>query len=526
MEERRSTSLRLSHGVNKLIPKDISEAMGKLPPQVPDLEEAVLGAVMLEKPALAQISYLKPQHFYVEAHKVVFEAIKDLEKAAKPWDMRLVVHQLRENGKLDLLPEGAYFVAELTSKVSSAANIDHHARVIVEMSMKRELIQIASKIHHEAYDDQTDVFKLFERSLEDITFLHERETASSGPERIKKLWETLMLTAQPEDVPPLVWIDQCPVVGPRDHTLIVGKKKSRKSLLVVELIVRFLKSRGSMADEVLLFDTEQGKSHVWKSRDRVYRMTNQYIPIFYLRGQTPEFRREFIRETVANWHKPPRIVVIDGVRDLMSNINDADESTEVIVWLEKLIADFDLGVINILHLNKTDSNPRGHIGTELQNKTIATIEVEYDEKTRNSIVKCESARDGAFENFAFTHGPTGLPEIVGVPMGKSASHDEHIQKLQAIFEGEMLRYKEVIQLLKAHFEVGDNKAKALLVKFTTRGWIMKSGGNHSNNTSYKLAVVPGQDLPAQMIQIKQPDLFGAPPPTEAPPETTSDDLPF
>jgi replicative DNA helicase len=147
-----------------LIPRDISESLGKLPPQARDLEEAVLGALMLEKNALnAVVEFLKPDHFYDDRHKEIYTAIIDLFKATEPVDMRTVVNQLRKNGKLELIG-GAYYIAELTSKVSSAANIEYHSRVIMEMAIKRTLIEVASQIHHDAYEDTTDVFELLDKT--------------------------------------------------------------------------------------------------------------------------------------------------------------------------------------------------------------------------------------------------------------------------------------------------------------------------------------------------------------------------
>ncbi|HEY0770696.1 MAG TPA: replicative DNA helicase, partial [Sphingobacteriaceae bacterium] len=164
MEQGRSTSLRLSSKSNKLIPRDISESLGKLPPQALDLEEAVLGALMLEKNALnAVVEFLKPEHFYDDRHKEIYTAIIDLFKATEPVDMRTVVNQLRKNGKIELVG-GAYYIAELTSKVSSAANIEYHSRVIMEMAIKRTLIEVASQIHTDAYEDTTDVFELLDKT--------------------------------------------------------------------------------------------------------------------------------------------------------------------------------------------------------------------------------------------------------------------------------------------------------------------------------------------------------------------------
>ena len=161
-------SLRLSTKSSKLVPRDISESLGKLPPQALDLEEAVLGALMLEKNALnAVVEFLKPEHFYSEQHKEIYTAIIELFKSSDPVDMRTVVNQLRKSGKIELIG-GAYYIAELTSKVSSAANIEYHARVIMEMAIKRELIQVASEIHHNAYEDTTDVFELLDKTEQSI----------------------------------------------------------------------------------------------------------------------------------------------------------------------------------------------------------------------------------------------------------------------------------------------------------------------------------------------------------------------
>lgn len=170
MEQHSNSSFRSKDGAGnrtKLLVRDISESLGKLPPQAPDLEEAVLGAILLEKDAMINIlEFLRPEHFYVEANRLIYEAILDLFKKGEPVDMRTVIVQLRKNGKLDLIDgNGAFRVAEITSKVSSAANIEYHAKIIVEFAIKRNIIEIASQMHHDAYEDTQDVFVLLD-SLE------------------------------------------------------------------------------------------------------------------------------------------------------------------------------------------------------------------------------------------------------------------------------------------------------------------------------------------------------------------------
>ena len=135
---------------------------GKLPPQALELEAAVLGALMLEKDALTTvIDILKPQSFYKEAHQHIFKAILSLFDKSEPIDMLTVTQELRELGSIEAAG-GAPYVSQLTFKVNSAANIEFHSRVITENSIKRELIQVASIILRDAYEDTTDVFNLLD----------------------------------------------------------------------------------------------------------------------------------------------------------------------------------------------------------------------------------------------------------------------------------------------------------------------------------------------------------------------------
>ncbi len=177
---------RTSYRQEKPQPKDLSEFLGKLPPQARDMEEAVLGGIMLEREAMLEIAdFLKPEHFYVDAHRVIYEACVDLFRESNPIDMRTVVSKLRKNGKLEMVG-GAYAIAELTAKVSSAANIEYHSRVIIEMALKRELIQMASQIHHDAYDDETDVFELMGAIDIEMESISQGNLTATGEKHVKE----------------------------------------------------------------------------------------------------------------------------------------------------------------------------------------------------------------------------------------------------------------------------------------------------------------------------------------------------
>ncbi len=155
-----------------------SMVYGKVPPQAKDLEEAVLGAIMLEKSAFdTVIEILKPECFYVEAHQRIFKAMQSLANKSQPIDILTVAEELRSREELEMIG-GAYYVTKLTNAVVSSANIEAHARIILQKFIQRELIRISGEIIGDAYEDSTDVFDLLddaESKLFEITNNHLRK---------------------------------------------------------------------------------------------------------------------------------------------------------------------------------------------------------------------------------------------------------------------------------------------------------------------------------------------------------------
>lgn len=141
---------------------------GKLPPQRLEMEAAVLGALMLEKDALTTVvDILKPVSFYKEGHQRIYKAISNLFDKSEPIDQLTVVQELREMGELEAAG-GVGYVAGLTMHINSAANIEAHARVILEAAIKRELIRTATDILRDAYEETTDVFELLDATEKNI----------------------------------------------------------------------------------------------------------------------------------------------------------------------------------------------------------------------------------------------------------------------------------------------------------------------------------------------------------------------
>lgn len=177
--------------------------LGKLPPQALDLEEAVLGALMLEKDALSTvIDILKPEVFYKDAHQKIFQAIQALFTASSPVDILTVSSQLRQQGELEVIG-GAFYITELTNRVASAANIEFHARIISQKFIQRELIRISTDIINQSYEDTSDVFELLdyaEKNLFDIAQNNLRRDSRKMDDIIKESLKMLESLRGKEDV--------------------------------------------------------------------------------------------------------------------------------------------------------------------------------------------------------------------------------------------------------------------------------------------------------------------------------------
>lgn len=147
---------------------DTAMEAGKLPPQAPELEQAVLGAMMLEKNAVNEaIDILRPESFYVDAHRRIFDAIQNLFRTDQAIDILTVTQELKKRAELDIVG-GAFYISQLTNKVASSANVQFHARIISQKHILRELIRISAETMRDAYDDSTDVFELLDKSEQEL----------------------------------------------------------------------------------------------------------------------------------------------------------------------------------------------------------------------------------------------------------------------------------------------------------------------------------------------------------------------
>lgn len=144
--------------------KNDADLGGRVPPRDLDVEQAVLGALMLEKDAYSVVcDLLKPESFYDPVNSMVYAAIQQLGAAQKPIDMLTVTEQLRLDGNLEKIG-GPVVVSELTSRVLSGANVEYHARIVAQKYLARELISFSSDISTKAFDEVHDVDDLLQEA--------------------------------------------------------------------------------------------------------------------------------------------------------------------------------------------------------------------------------------------------------------------------------------------------------------------------------------------------------------------------
>ena len=212
-----------------------------------------------------------------------------------------------------------------------------------------------------------------------------------------------------------LYIDEVGMWTKGNFSVITGKAKSRKSTLLSLIMSSFLttntifnKFRADFDGRVILIDTEQSKFHIHRLVYYSCLLSGQKdhpqgFEVYALRPYTP-FERVEIIEDILSQNNNINLVVIDGIRDLVRDINSADEATEISTKLMKWTADYNCHISTVLHQNKGDSSARGHLGTELVNKAETVISVEKDENT--SLVQCTQTRGLEFNPFIFGFSET------------------------------------------------------------------------------------------------------------------------
>jgi len=317
-------------------------------------------------------------------------------------------------------------------------------------------------------------------------------------------------TAEIQKPPVVLKIGEADVCYLGDFSCITGKAKSKKTFLVSMFISSFLKGsnynisgiKHDNKKRIVWFDTEQSKYHTVKAFRRALRLSENEslhdIDVYGLRPHTPEERVKIIQRVLIdlNAEKDISFVVIDGIRDLITDINDPKQATEITTWLMKITELADLHICTVLHQNKGDKNARGHLGTEIVNKAQSVLSVEKKDENI-SVVSAECLRDKEFEPFAFSINEDGLPYVLAdYEISKQESKKKidpfdvaeniHREIFEAIFSrSKEYKRSDLISNIKLEYQrymvnFGDNKAIDFLNHALNLKIIQHNGGNTKN----------------------------------------------
>ncbi len=288
-----------------------------------------------------------------------------------------------------------------------------------------------------------------------------------------------------------------------NFSLIIGKAKSRKSFFLILLAASLLIDTlyhvftGYLPDnkrKVLYFDTEQGKTHVQILLQRICRLTGKDNPIdieiYHLRSLPPAERLEIIEAKIYSTQNLG-YVFIDGIKDLITSINDEEQATMIASKLLKWTEELNIHISVVLHQNKGDNNARGHLGTELINKAETVLSVTKSEGNRDiSIVNAEMCRNKEPEPFAFE-----ISDNIPVPAENfeirtetkknrfdiSEMEDFKIYKLftEVYSKENQFGYAELVRQIKMAFKsqydksLGDNRIKEIITKAKNKNWVLQ-----------------------------------------------------
>lgn len=167
------------------------ESQGRIPPQAVEIEEAILGSMLIEEQAASiAVEMLQVDDFYKPAHRQIFEVLTKLYDRDNPLDLLTVENELRDQKLLDTIG-GSGYLSDLTRSVSSAGNIEYHCQIVAEKALKRNLILSCSSIIQEAYDSSSDSFEVLDKAEQRIYEVANAKTKGGNKSLVDLLKQTI-----------------------------------------------------------------------------------------------------------------------------------------------------------------------------------------------------------------------------------------------------------------------------------------------------------------------------------------------
>lgn len=299
-----------------------------------------------------------------------------------------------------------------------------------------------------------------------------------------------------ETPPQIIWIDNSTIATLGNFSASTGKAKSKKTFNVSALVAaslagkQVLNYRAHLPEgkrRILYVDTEQSRYHCHTVLERILRLAglpttadSENLDFICLREYSPTVRISVI-DYALRQGKGYGLVIIDGIRDLMLDINSTSESVEVINKMMEWSSRYDLHIHCVLHLNKGDNNVRGHIGTEMSNKAETVLVISKSSENPNiSEVHALHIREKEFRPFAFTVDNGGLPVMAenysfdGNTSERSKNRagfmnlsvEQHREALSAAFGDKPIKgFENVLQAMMTAYEaIGFKRGRSVMIK--------------------------------------------------------------
>lgn len=299
-----------------------------------------------------------------------------------------------------------------------------------------------------------------------------------------------------ETPPQIIWIDNSTIATLGNFSASTGKAKSKKTFNVSAIVAASLAGRQVLnyrahlpegKQQVLYVDTEQSRFHCHNVLERILRLAglpttcdNENLDFICLREYSPSVRIEVI-DYALRQGKGYGLVIIDGIRDLMLDINSTGESVEVINKMMEWSSKYNLHIHCVLHLNKGDNNVRGHIGTEMSNKAETVLVIsKSNENPAISEVHALHIREKEFKPFAFTVDEGGLPVMAenhsfdGNASERSKNRtgfmnlsvEQHREALSIAFGDKPIKgFENVLQAMVTAYEaIGFKRGRSVMIK--------------------------------------------------------------
>ena len=294
-------------------------------------------------------------------------------------------------------------------------------------------------------------------------------------------------TPIPEPVPVLSRYGSI-IASEGNISAIVGAAKSKKTFLCTALVGAMLRPNGTSAfgitpsqSLVLWVDTEQSASHTQRVIKRIHRMANRpenepydRLVTLTLREIEPKERFSILRDAIAYYK--PRLVVVDGISDLMYNSNCIEESDAVVGEMMALSTEYNCHIMNVLHTNPNSDKARGHIGSTLQRKVETMI---YVRKVgERSVVEPQYCRNEEFAPFAFHVTEEGLPEECDMPNEREEREDEEnicVRLLRENYPNGVER-KVLVTKLVDSYDINRAHARVKVSRAIVKGLLIERGG--------------------------------------------------